>query len=148
MRRDARRREPPGDQPHVLAQFVGGAQVDEAALDRRLTEEHRGCGRGARHLAELRDDLRVQPREAVDRAAPGHLHLAIGGLELRGRERERAILHHQTTAEHRCQHRRAGGHAKRDQERPLAARREARPDEAKREGDASQRHRYSHGTGV
>ena len=146
--RHASRRQAARDQAHVAAEAVGGAEVDQSPLDRRLAEQHRGGGFRARHLAQLRHDLVVQSREAVDSPAPGDLNLAVGRLELRRRQSERTVLHHEPSAEHRRQHRRACGDAQGDQERPLPARPEARPDEAKREGEASQRHRYSYRTGV
>ena len=148
MRGHAYRGEAPRDQAHVAAEVVGGAQIHESSLDRGLAEEHRGGGRLAGHRLELRGDLGVQAREVVDGTAPAHLDLAVGRLERGGRLRERAVPHHQPAAEHAGQHRRPRDDAQRDQQNALTARGQPRRGQAKREADPTQRHRYSHRTGV
>ena len=98
---------------------------------------------------DLRRDGCVQFREPVDGAAPHDLHLAVARIELRGRVRERAVLHHEAPGEHGGEHGRAGDDADRDEHEPLAARPEACADEPKRERDPNElRHRYNDSTGV
>ena len=53
------------DELDVAAEVVGGAQVDEALLDRRLAEEHRGGGPLAGDRPHARDDEPVEPARSL-----------------------------------------------------------------------------------
>ena len=71
------------------------------------------------------------------------------GRELRGRERERPVLHHEPPREHGREHGCARDDADRDEDEPLAAGAEARPHEPERETDPNElRHQYGDSTGV
>ncbi len=139
----AHRGQPPRDEAHVAAEVVRGAKVHEPPLDRGLAEEHRGGGRRSGDRLQLRRDEPVLgiPRPG-DRAAPRDLDDAVGGAELRGRQRECAILHHEAPCEHRGQDRRAGDHADQDEGEPLAARTEPRAHEAQRVPEAAEGRRH------
>jgi hypothetical protein len=141
VRRNADFRQPARDEVDPAPQVVRCAQVDEAALDRRLAEEHRRGGTVARQRADRRDDEPVQAHEVVGRAAPGDLHLTVAGGELRGRLSKCAILHHEPAGEHGCEHRSARDHAERNERKPAAAAAQAGGDEPQRIRDATQEHR-------
>ena len=141
MGRHAHRGEPSRDEVHPAPQVVGGAQVDEAALDRRFAEEHRRSRPVARQGADGRDHELVEPDEVVGGAAPGHLHLAVAGRELSGRLRERAVLHHEPPGEHCREHRGARDHTERDECKPVSAATQPGGDEPQGIGDATQKHR-------
>ena len=70
VRRAARLRQPARDELHVAAQVVGGAQVDEPPLDRRLAEEHRRRRVVAGDLVHARRDEAVEAGEVF--SAPLH----------------------------------------------------------------------------
>ena len=130
MRGTARGGEPPGDEPDPAPEVVGRAEVDEPLLDRRFAEEHRRDGLLAGALPHARRDEAVEPRERVLGAAPGDRDLAIGGRKPRRRLRERPVLHDEPAGEDGREHRRAGDDADRDEDEPVAARREPGADEA------------------
>ena len=147
VRRDAHRRQPSGDEVHPAAEVVRGADVDEPPLDRRLSEEHRGCGRLAGERADLRRDERVQARELVGRAAPGHSHLAVARRDLLRRDRERAVLHHEPPAEHGREDGGAGHDSDPDEQQAPAPAAKAGGHQAQRVGEPA-KHQYSETTGV
>ena len=140
----------PGDEAHVAAEVVRRAQVDEPSLDRRLAEEHRRGRLLRRSTARIFGDTVASSCENRSTAPLQTTCTSRSpGRELRRRERQRAVLHHEPAREHGGEHGRARDDADRDEDEPLAAGAEARPHEPEREGDPNElRHQYSDSTGV
>ncbi len=147
VRRDAARREPSRDEVHPPVEIVRRADVHEPALNGRLAEEHRGDWPLARQLLDARPDDLVEAGEAVGRAAPDDLHRPVLRIEPAHSELECAILHDEPPGEDGGEDRRAAHHPGSDEHEALAARPEAGPGEAQREGDPAQHHQWQ-STGV
>ena len=146
----ARARQAAGDEPHVAAEVVGRAQVDEALLDRGLAEEHRGRRAVTRDRLHARHDEPIQPSEVVRRSAPRNGHLAVSRRKPGGRLCQCAVLHHEPAGQYRREHGGTCDHPGGHEQQSLAADAEACCDQSQGEPEPAKRleHQYSESTGV